>query len=283
MTAGTSPRPGSAVSADGTRIGYLSLGAGPGIVIVGGVLSTASSYLALARALATHYTVHVMNRRGRDTSGPQRPNHSIAEECADLIAVAQSTRAAAAFGHSFGGLVVLETARRQPAFDQLFVYEPGVPLRGGFDRAWLDGYERLLQAGDRRGAFAWMVKGAGFAPRPLAGMPLWSVKVILRLAIRSRRWAALAPLLETNLVEHRLLAGLDTPSAARFSKITASTTLIAGTKSPDEIGQQLLDELAEAIPRAAVEILPGLNHLAPEEQPETIANAILTHRQVHAW
>jgi predicted alpha/beta superfamily hydrolase len=35
----------------------------------------------------------------------------------------------AAFGHSFGGLVVLETARRQPVFREVFVYEPGVPIR----------------------------------------------------------------------------------------------------------------------------------------------------------
>jgi hypothetical protein len=41
---------------------------------------------------------------------------------------ATATDSRSAFGHSFGGLVVLETARCQPIFDELFVYEPGVPV-----------------------------------------------------------------------------------------------------------------------------------------------------------
>jgi pimeloyl-ACP methyl ester carboxylesterase len=83
-----------------------------------------------------------MDRRGRPGSGPQRQSHSIEDECADLIAVAARTGATAVFGHSFGGLVVLETARRQPVFNRLFVYEPGVPLRGQFSFNWLAGYQQ---------------------------------------------------------------------------------------------------------------------------------------------
>jgi pimeloyl-ACP methyl ester carboxylesterase len=82
---------GSAISADGTRISYLSVGNGPGLVLVGGVLSSASTYLPLAEGLAGEFTVHVMNRRGRPPSGPQRPRHNIDDECADLAAVASAT------------------------------------------------------------------------------------------------------------------------------------------------------------------------------------------------
>jgi pimeloyl-ACP methyl ester carboxylesterase len=268
----------SAVSADDTPIGYSSLGEGPGLIIVGGVLSSGSDYLALARLLAQDFEVHVMDRRGRPSSGPQRQDHSIDDECADLIAVAKSSGATAVFGHSFGGLVALETTRRQPVFDQLFLYEPGVPLRGQFRLDWLDGYQRRLEAGDRRGAFAWMVKHNGFAPRPLAIMPLSYVRAVLRLAVRSRQWASMNPLLEANLVEHRILAALDSPSAERFSTLTARTLLMGGTKSPTVISQQLVTELAEVIPDATAAILPGLDHLAPQLQPSRIATAILASR-----
>jgi pimeloyl-ACP methyl ester carboxylesterase len=271
-------RTGSAISADGTTISYLSVGDGPGLILVGGVLSSAPAYLPLAEALAEHFTVHVVNRRGRPRSGPQRPGHGIEEECADLVAVAMATQARAAFGHSFGGLVVLETAREHAAFDELWLYEPGVSVAGSLHSAWLDGYEHLLEGGDRRGAFAWMVKQAGFAPRALAALPLWYVKGVLRLAIRGSRWESIDGLLEANLIEQRIVAALDAPDAARFSTVTADTHLFGGANSPDAVSRRLLPELAEVIPRADVQILRGLGHPAPENQPSPLAQAILAGR-----
>src|SRR5690242_10255153 len=213
-------RVNSVQSADGTPIGYYSVGTGPGLIVVGGVLSTGASYRPLADLLAGSFEVHLVDRRGRPGSGPQRPGHSIKDECDDLIAVIGATGAGMAFGHSFGGLVALETARRCHELEKVFVYEPGVPLRGRFDLRWLDSYERLLERGDRRDAFACMVKHAGFAPRSLGLMPLWYVRSVLRLAIGSRQWATMEPLLEANLGEHRIQTSIDAPSPQRFSTIT---------------------------------------------------------------
>lgn len=265
----------STMSGDGTVVAFHSVGDGPGLVIVGGVLSEGSAYLHLAEALANSYTVHVMERRGRPGSGPQRPGHSIEDECADLAAVATATGSRAAFGHSFGGLVVLETARRQPVFDELFIYEPGVPLRGQLTGSWFDGYQQRLQAGDRRGGFAWMVKNAGMAPHPLTVMPLWYIRFVLRLAIRGPKWERMDQLLEANLIEHRLQATLDAPSPGRFATIAARTVLMGGAKSPDSISGPLLHELAGVISDSTVVILPGLGHLAPEDHPGPIATALL--------
>ena len=182
--------------------------------------------------LAQDFEVHVIDRRGRPSSGPQRQSHSMEDECADLIAVAARTGATAVFGHSFGGLVVLETARRQPVFDRLFVYEPGVPLRGQFSSNWLTSYRPRLGCGDRRGAFAWMVKHNGFAPRPLAVMPLWFVRAMLRLAIRPRQWASMDRLLETNLVEHRIQVALDAPSAENSQRSPRARCSWAAPRAP---------------------------------------------------
>jgi pimeloyl-ACP methyl ester carboxylesterase len=183
-----------------------------GLVVVGGVLSAGSDETALAEFLAVEFTVHVMERRGRPGSGPQRQDHSLDDECVDLAAVAAATGAAAAFGHSFGGLVVLETTRRQPVFHEVFVYEPGVPILGQLQAGWLDDYQRRLEHGDRRGAFASMVKGTGFAPRAVAIMPACDLRWVLRIAVRGQKGATMDRLLEANLVEHRLQAELDAPS-----------------------------------------------------------------------
>ena len=112
------------------------------------------------------------------------------------------TAARLAFGHSYGGLICLETARRSPAFTKLAVYEPGTWVEGAFPSAWLAPYRERLARGDSRGAFARMVKGAGFAPAAIAKMPLWYVKLVLRLAIPKRRWEQIESLLGTNLAEH---------------------------------------------------------------------------------
>jgi len=242
-------RAGCAVSRDSTVIAYHSLGQGPGLVIVGGVLSQGSDYLPLARALAAEYQVHLMERRGRPGSGPQREDHSMVHECDDLAAVATATGSAAVFGHSFGGLVALETARENAVFGDVFVYEPGVPIRGQMRLGWLDVYQRHLDRGDRRGAFACMVRSAGFAPAPVRVMPLWYVRLVLRLAVRGRKWDAMDRLLEANLTEHRVLAVLDAPDPGRFSAITARTVLLGSDKSPDAISGALLAELASVIPR----------------------------------
>jgi hypothetical protein len=88
-------------SKDGTTISYLSIGGGPSVLVLPGVLSMAADYAAFARALAEHFTVHTIERRGRGESG-----------------------------HSYGGLVALEVARNNTAFTKIAVYEPGVSIDG---------------------------------------------------------------------------------------------------------------------------------------------------------
>ena len=87
-------------SADGTTIAYQTVGSGDGIIVVGGVLRSASDYMAIARVLADSFTVHVVDRRGRGASGPQGRDYSVEKECEDLLAVQARTGAQRVFGHS---------------------------------------------------------------------------------------------------------------------------------------------------------------------------------------
>ncbi len=66
------------LSADGTTISYLTVGNnGPSVIVIPGALSIAANYAAFARALAEHFTVHTIERRGRGESGPQGQDYGL--------------------------------------------------------------------------------------------------------------------------------------------------------------------------------------------------------------
>ena len=232
-------------SADGTTIAYETVGSGAGLIVVGGVLRAARDYSELGRELAGSFTMHLMERRGRGASGPQGPGYSIEKECEDLLAVQAETSAERVFGHSYGGFAALQTARRAAVFRQVAVYEPAVVLDGAPAPAWLDPYRELLARGDTRGAFATMVKYAGFAPRALAAMPLAGVRLVLRAGIRGREWQRTEALLEANLAEQQ--SQFDAAGIAGYAEIESQTLLIGGSGSPPSVAAQL-EALRRTIP-----------------------------------
>ena len=117
-------------SRDGTAIGYGTLGAGEGVIVLGGALRSGRDYLPLARELARSYQVEVIDRRGRGRSGPHGGRYGIEREVEDLLAVQAQTGATAVFGHSYGGLIALEAARASSVFSDVIAYEPGVSIGG---------------------------------------------------------------------------------------------------------------------------------------------------------
>ena len=274
---------GSVTSPDGTVIGYQSFGAGDGVIVVGGSLAAARDYVPLAEVLARSFRVHVMDRRGRGRSGPQGAEYGIEKECEDLLAIQRRTGARAAFGHSYGGLICLEAARRSTAFDRLAVYEPGVSVDGCISGAWLPRYGHLLRTGDARGAFAWMVMGAGFAPTLIAKLPLWCVSVLMRLAIPRIRWREMEPLLPAHAREHEQVVRLD-GAADRYSSVPSQVLLLGGARSPPAIARRSLDRLHEVIHDSTLELLDGLGHDAPSERaPQVVGERVrrwLQHRPV---
>ena len=101
-------------SADGTKIGYRTLGSGPEVVLLHGSMESAHSHLGMARSLAGRFTVHLPDRRGRGMSGPYPAGFGMRTEVEDLAAVLAQTQASSVFGVSSGGLIVLEAARVLP-------------------------------------------------------------------------------------------------------------------------------------------------------------------------
>src|SRR5512135_43841 len=125
------------ISEDGTTISFLSVGKGPAVIVLPGVLSMASDYAAFASALASRFAVHTMERRGRGGSGPQGDGYGIQKELDDVLALQRETGARLLVGHSYGGLIALEVARNNDTFTRIAVYEPGVSIDGSMPVHWM--------------------------------------------------------------------------------------------------------------------------------------------------
>ncbi len=254
-------------SADGTAISYQTMGAGPGLVVIGGALRTSQDYLPLATALARSFTVHLLERRGRGASGPQGSGYTLRQEVEDLLAVQAETGARLVFGHSYGGLVALESARSGQVFDRIAVYEPGVPA-GPVSTDWMSPYRERLAAGDPYGAFCHFIQGSDSAPAFVRKLPYWYLHMALRIGFRGPSWQRMRPLLQANLAEHEQVAAQQGRLAA-FTAVTASVLLLCGSRTP-RASRAEFDALRDTLPNAVLETLDGLNHFGPEGKSASV-------------
>ncbi|CAM3128882.1 alpha/beta hydrolase [Paenibacillus lupini] len=262
----------SVISQDGTTIGYQSIGKGPDLLIIHGALSDSSHFTTLATELAGTYRVHMMDRRGRGMSGPQGLEYSMKKECEDVAAVQQATQAQMVFGHSYGGLVALETARLFNLFSSIALYEPGVVLQSQPEEwNWLLDYEKAIQKKDNRSAFAHFVQGAGHSP--LSKLPLWYAKLMLRLFIRGEHWRGLEALLQQNLLEHKEVKRL-AETYHHYQHLQAEVLLAYGGKSPQAV-KDMIHTLNNTIAKSEVIEIPQLEHLSPENRYEPLKVAAL--------
>ncbi|WP_152360577.1 alpha/beta fold hydrolase [Microlunatus speluncae] len=260
-------------SADGTMIDYRTSGAGPGLVIVGGALRSGVDYEPLAAALATGFTVQVIDRRGRGDSGPQGPDYTLGKEVEDLAAVQRATGATLAFGHSYGGLVVLETARSLGLFDRIAVYEPGVPT-APVATDWMIDYERCLAAGDPAGAFAAFLRGSEGAPPIVRGLPRWYLRAVLALYLRLPPGRRMVPLLGPNLAEHREVAAYYA-RRDQLRTVRQPVLIMVGGRTPTAADPRPFDGVAAGLPAATVRTVPGLDHFGPEGRGAPAVGAMI--------
>jgi pimeloyl-ACP methyl ester carboxylesterase len=179
----------------------------------------------------------------------------------DLLAVQAATGARSAFGHSYGGLVVLETARLFPVFDRLMVYEPGVPCTP-VPTGWMAPYRQCLAAGDDYGAFAHFIRGSGGAPAVMTKVSYWYLRLALRAGFRGPAWQRMRPLLATNLAEHEQVAAQQ-GRLASFAAVTAPVLLLCGGRTPGAI-RAGFETLRDTLPHATIDTMSGLNHFGPE-------------------
>lgn len=113
-------------SPDGTVLSADVSGSGPPLVLVHGIAGDAQRW-GSSRRLATSFTLHALDRRGRGKSG-DGTSYALEREVEDLVALCEAIDGEVyLLGHSFGGLLALEAAGRVTRVTKLLVYEPYAP------------------------------------------------------------------------------------------------------------------------------------------------------------
>jgi pimeloyl-ACP methyl ester carboxylesterase len=250
-------------SADGSTIGWTTIGNGPPILLVHGIALDRRAWNGVRRRLADRFTVHTMDRRGRGLSLEERRPYDIAREAEDVAAVVEAIgRDVYVVGHSYGARCALEAALISDAIARLFLYEPPMPTSSS--RAARTGLLARLQdlatAGDDEAVLStFLLEGVQLAPGTVEAMR------------RTKGWSAL--LANAPLISRELECVQRTDVLDRLGKVTVPVRLLVGTLSARYM-RPAAETIVAALPDADLVELPGQGHTANETAPGLLAAAI---------
>ena len=269
-------------SADGTRIGYLRQGSGPGLVLVQGAMGTAAHYNELAQALAPRFTVYRPDRRGRASSPkPYDGAHTIVRDVEDVDAVLEAAGASYVFGLSSGAVITLQAAATLARISAAALYEPPFYPQG-ISHQGVQQLNDQIERGDLAGALVTSLRTAGTAPAPIRVLPTALARLLAAavIAVDARRpgaHARLGELVPGIRFDFNVVAAVD-GAMASFACLDTPVLLVGGTKSQDFLRRAVRD-LERTLPRAQRVELEGLSHSGPWNtsrggRPHLVAQAL---------
>ncbi|MBX2800016.1 MAG: alpha/beta hydrolase [Myxococcales bacterium] len=237
-------------------LNVVSSGQGPPVVLLHGLLlgSVAQWYFTLAPALALHHRVVMFDLRGHGRSEVAASGYDLATLADDLQRVRAEqgiTEPMDLVGHSYGGLVALTLALREPGWVRRLVLvdvplPPGDPQwRRPIEEAGVDGLLAMLPEGVRE-----QVLSGGRRSR----------KLLARLAQLAQR----TTLLDDVAAERDL-------QDAQLAQLPHRTLCLVGEESAC---RSAMARLQRVIPEARLEVVPG-GHFVPVEAPD----ALIAHVQ----
>lgn len=250
-------------SRDGTRIGFIRQGMGPGIVLVQGAMGTAYNFDQLAQILAPRFTVYTPDRRGRGMSPkPYDNKHNISRDVEDLEAILTETGATWLFGLSSGAVVTIEAASTLPQVSRAAVYEPPFYLDGISH----DGIRQLnveIAQGKLATALVTALLVANTAPAVVRIVPKPVARVLARVVLYiddciPTSYAKLRDLLPGIRYDFNVVGSMD-GKMETFVSINKPMLLLSGTKSPAFL-RQSIRKLQGILPQVQLIEFDGLGH-----------------------
>jgi pimeloyl-ACP methyl ester carboxylesterase len=253
----------SVTSADGVRIGLLTAGSGPALLLVHGGMATINSWQRVWGPLTAQRRVTAMDRRGRGSSS-DAGTYSLSSEYADVAAVAAALASEQGgpvdvAGHSIGATCVLGAAAGGAPFRRIVLYEPPGPQ--ATRNNWPERVTTMVANGQAgRAAFTFLAE--------IIGLTCSEVEA-LRDAPGGQD---VLPIVAATLPrEAHALAATDLTGIAR--RVQQPVLLLLGTASPPW-ASEITRELATVLPAATVTELPGAGHEALDTAPDLLVTEI---------
>lgn len=247
------------ISKDGTPIAFDRVGHGPALILVDGAMCYRGfgPMPAMAKRLASHFTVFHYDRRGRGESG-DHPDYSVSREIDDLDAMIQQAGGSAfVLGVSSGGALALEAAARLRGISRLAIYEAPFIVdntHAPLPRTFVSDTRALVAAGKRGDAvkkFMRLVGVPAIGVLVMSVMPLW------------KKMKAIAHTLANDLtIVEPYQQGRALPKA-QWAGATMPALVMAGGKSPAYM-QNGMRQLADVLPNAQHLTLPGQTHMVKD-------------------
>jgi len=247
-------------SPDGTRIAYERHGDGPPLILLHGGL-TRRYWDPIRPQFTDEYTVIVPDRRGRGESG-DADAYSIEREVEDARAVVEEVDGhPVLFGHSFGGLQAIETARVAPVAG-VVAYEPAYLADDYRETADLAArMQERLDAGDPEGAtklhFHEVIHG-GDADDLDAWLDDWPV------------WPAPVDHVENTI---RMNRALETHPLPESLDVDVPVLLLTGSEGPPHL-RESVRAVHDALPESRLVEFENVGHSGPTEAPDRTVEAV---------
>ncbi|MEU5565047.1 alpha/beta fold hydrolase [Micromonospora musae] len=229
----------------------------PAIVVIPGVMADAAAWAGVAESLEGWPTVAVVNRRGRQPSGPLTDRYGLASEVEDAAAVLRSfTEVRTLFGWSYGGLIALHLANTLPV-PHLIAYEPVMSPFGA--KALPD----LKQAHEEADLDA----SVTIALQQVTGM---GDEMVAALRAKEATWSEMRRL--SIPIYNETFAINQAPQPAKLAVHAARVDLIIGERNRGRAPYgSSFDDVALHVPGATVHELSGQGHLAHLGAPDRLA------------
>ena len=240
---------------------------GPPLILVHGAAADHTTFRVLGPLLATRFTIHAIDRRGRGASGDTSP-YAIEREFEDLAAVAtalarQTGGAVDVFGHSYGGRCALGAALLTQDIGRVISYE-GAPTPPGErygDAALPRELAALAAAGqDETLLETFMTRVVGMSAEDLdryRADPVWP-----------RRVAAASTIAREVAVESGDEAGLD-----RLGAVEQPVLQVLGGDSRREFSVATA-ALDDRLSDGTIVVIPGAKHAAHHTHPDAVVEAV---------
>jgi magnesium chelatase accessory protein len=267
------------VDAGGLRWHVQTMGAGPPALLLHGTGASTHSWRALAPMLAERFTVIMPDLPGHGFTGPAPPGGmtlpGMARAVSALLAP-MDIKPELCVGHSAGAAILIRMALDGGIAPKLIVSINGalMPFRGASSKIFSPMAKLLFMNPFVPRIFAWQASAGAAVDRLIEGtgskLDAEGVAYYARL-FRSPGHVAGALGMMANWDLQPLIDDLP--------NLQTPLVLIAGGADravpPDDAFK-----LAKMAPRARVEYMPGLGHLAHEENPRAVADVILRNLEI---